>query len=343
MLHLDGSYGEGGGQILRTSLSLSAMLGAPVRLERIRTGRPKPGLRPQHLTTVRALARITGAEVEGAELHSQELTFKPRAPKPGPYLFDVAEKTGSAGAVTLIAQALLPPLLNSAGPSTLVLRGGTHVPWSPSAHYLNQVFLPALAELGARVTMTLERWGWYPRGGGEVRLAISPGQAWGGVSWQTPPEAGGFRALSAASRLPEHVIKRQAARLKERLGPELPVESVAAGGLDPGSLVLVWGPRAGFDALGARGKPAEKVADEAADAYLTFRSRGAALDPHLADQIVLYLARAQGPSVLVTSEITSHLLTNLWVIEQFLGPAFQVKGSLGERVEIFCRGGSQSA
>ena len=168
------------------------MLGAPVRLECIRTGRPKPGLRPQHLTGARALARITQAEVEGAELHSRELTFKPRDPKPGTYRFDVAEKAGSAGSVTLIAQALLPPLLTCAGPSTLILRGGTHVPWSPTAHYLMHVFLPALAQLGARVAMTLKRWGWYPRGGGEVHLAISFDPPWGGVSWQTPPAAGGF-------------------------------------------------------------------------------------------------------------------------------------------------------
>ncbi len=264
MLHLDGSYGEGGGQILRTSLSLSAMLGAPVRIERIRAGRPKPGLRPQHLTAVRALARITGAEVEGAELNSQELTFKPRTPKPGNYLFDVAEKTGSAGSVTLIAQALLPPLLKCAGPSTLVLRGGTHVPWSPTAHYLMQVFLPALAQMGAQVSLTLERWGWYPRGGGELRLSVNPCPGFKGVEWRTAPEPAGFRAISAASRLPEHVARRQAARLQERLGPELPVELVAAGGQDPGSLVFIWGPRAGFSALGARGKPAEQVADEAA-------------------------------------------------------------------------------
>ncbi len=177
MLNLDGSYGEGGGQILRTSLSFSALLGAPVKIERIRAGRPKPGLRPQHLTAVRALARITGAEVAGAELHSQELTFKPRAPKPGHYLFDVAEKSGSAGSVTLIAQTLLPPLLQGGRPSTLILKGGTHVPWSPTAHYLIHVFIPALARLGAPVTMTLERWGWYPRGGGEVRLSLAPGPA----------------------------------------------------------------------------------------------------------------------------------------------------------------------
>jgi RNA 3'-terminal phosphate cyclase (ATP) len=338
MLHLDGSYGEGGGQILRTSLAFSAMLGVPVWIERIRTGRPKPGLRPQHLTAVRALARITGAEVQGAELDSQELTFRPRVPQPGSYLFDVAEKTGSAGSVTLLAQALLPPLLQSAAPSTLVLRGGTHVPWSPAAHYLLHVFLPALAQLGARVTMTLERWGWYPRGGGEIRLALHPSPPLHGVEWRTPPASAAFRAISAASRLPEHVARRQAARLQARLGPQLPVELQAAGGQDPGSLVFIWGPRAGFAALGARGKPAEQVADEAADAYLTFRQRQAAVDRHLADQLVLYLAQAQGPSVLVTSEITSHLLTNLWVIEQFLGPVFKVQGNPGERGEVFCLG-----
>lgn len=334
MLHLDGSYGEGGGQILRTSLSLAAKLGTPVRIERLRAGRPKPGLRPQHLTAVRALARITKAEVSGAELHSLDLTFKPRAPQPGTYLIDVASISGSAGSVTLIAQTLLPPLLSCRGPSTLILRGGTHVPWSPTAHYLMQVFLPALAQLGAQVTMSLERWGWYPRGGGEVRLLIEPSPTLGGVAWLTPPEPAGFRALSAANRLPEHVVRRQAARLRERLGPKLPVEQVAAGGKDPGSLVLVWGPQAGFDTLGARGKPAEQVADEAADAYLTFKHRQATVDSHLADQIVLYLAQARGPSSLITAEITSHLLTNLWVIEQFLGPTFQVRGALCERGEI---------
>jgi RNA 3'-terminal phosphate cyclase len=139
-------------------------------------------------------------------------------------------------------------------------------------------------------------------------------------------------------RLPEHVARRQAARLQERLGPELPVELIAAGGLDPGSLVFIWGPRAGFSALGARGKPAEEVADEAAYASFIFRMRRAAVDPHLADQIVLYLAQAAGASVLVTSEITLHLLTNLWVIEQFLGPLFVVRGNLGERGEVFCQG-----
>lgn len=335
MLHLDGSYGEGGGQILRTALSLAATLEQPVHIANIRAGRAKPGLRPQHLTAVLALARITRAEVTGAELHSRELTFRPRRAQPGHYLFDVAEKTGSAGSVTLLAQALLPPLIAAGQRSSLTLRGGTHVPWSPPAHYLLHVFLPALAQLGAKVEMTLNRWGWYPRGGGEVALEIQPAPTLAGVEWRKPPEFADFCAISAASKLPEHVVRRQAERLQARLGRDLPVDLIQAGGLDAGSLVLLWGPRAGCDALGARGKPAEKVADEVADAFLSFHDRAATVDLHLADQIVLYLARAQGPSSLITPEITLHLLTNLWVIEQFLGPIFEVKGELGERGEIF--------
>jgi RNA 3'-terminal phosphate cyclase (ATP) len=338
MLSLDGSYGEGGGQILRTALSLAALTGVPVRIERIRAGRAKPGLRPQHLTAVQAVARVCQAEVTGAHLGSQDLTFKPRTVQGGRYLFDVAAKTGSAGSVSLIAQALLPPLLQAGSPATVILKGGTHVPWSPPAHYLSHVFLPALAAMGAEVNLTLERWGWYPRGGGEMRLETKPARSLDGMEWRTPAPATAFRAWSAASKLPEHVARRQAARLAARLGEAVPVTVIPAGGQDPGSLVFIWGPRAGFAALGARGKPAEQVADDAAEAYLAFRASGAAVDRHLADQMLIYLALAQGPSSFTTEAVTSHLLTNVWVIEQFLGPTFQIKGSLGERGEIFCQG-----
>jgi RNA 3'-phosphate cyclase len=339
MLRLDGSYGEGGGQIVRTSLSLAALLGRAVRLENIRAGRVKPGLKAQHLTGVRALAQITRAEVEGAELHSQALTFRPRVLQAGKLLLDVAEKTGSAGAVTLVAQALLLPLLLAGQTSTLTLRGGTHVAWSPPVHYLTRVFLPALKEMGAEAELNLVQWGWYPRGGGEVRLTVQGAAELAPVSWRTPPPASAFQALSAASRLPEHVIQRQARRLKERLGENLAVAEVQASGRDPGSFVFLWGPRSGFSALGVRGKPAEKVADEVVEAYLRFQQRQAAVDRHLADQVVPYLPFVGGVSTLATEEITQHLLTNLWVIEQFLGPMFQVAGSLGERGEISCRGG----
>lgn len=340
MLHLDGSHGEGGGQLVRTSLSLAALLGESVKITDIRAGRAKPGLRPQHLTAVKALAQISRGEVEGAALGSRELTFKPRTVQGGAYFFDVAEKTGSAGAVTLVAQALLPPLLAAREKSTLTIRGGTHVPWSPPAHYLIQVFLPALAELGAHASLTLNRWGWYPRGGGEVRLTVEPSGRLHGAQWLKPPDPAAFQALSAASRLPSHVIQRQARRLKERLGEGLPVAELEAHSLDPGSLVFLWGPGAGFHALGARGKPAEQVADEAVEDFLRFKDRRAALDRRLADQLVLYLALAQGPSSFTTEEITLHLLTNIWVIEQFLGPTFQVRGNLGEPGTISCAGRS---
>jgi RNA 3'-terminal phosphate cyclase (ATP) len=339
MLYLDGSHGEGGGQILRTALSLAALTGTPVRIEGIRAGRTKPGLRPQHLTAVQAVARISQAEVTGVHLGSQSLTFRPGTLCGGHYLFDVAATTGSAGAVTLIAQALLPPLFKAGEPATVILKGGTHVPWSPPAHYLTHVFLPALAAMGAVAELDLARWGWYPRGGGEVRLTTRPASLLTGVQWRTPAAGNAFRGLSAAARLPEHVARRQAARLQARLGEAVPVEIIPAGGQDPGSLVLVWGPQAGFAALGARGKPAERVADDAAEAFLAFRKSGAALDRHLADQMLIYLSLAKGPSQFTTEAVTSHLLTNIWVIEQFFGPVFEVRGNPGEPGEIFCKGG----
>lgn len=338
MLSVDGSYGEGGGQILRTALALAALTGVPVRIERIRARRSKPGLRPQHLTAVQAVARVCQAEVTGLNLGSQALTFRPRALQGGHYLFDVAEKTGSAGAVTLVAQAVLPPLIKAGAPATVILKGGTHVPWSPPAHYLSHVLLPALAVMGAEVDMTLDRWGWYPRGGGEIRLTLRGARPLTGIQWHTPPQSSAFRALSAAAKLPEHVARRQAARLAARLDATLPVEIIPASGQDPGSLVFIWGPQAGFTALGARGKPAEQVADEALEAYLTFRGRNVACDRHLADQILIYLALAQGPSSFTTEAVTSHLITNIWVIEQFLGPTFAITGALGERGEISCQG-----
>ncbi|MBW1985881.1 MAG: RNA 3'-phosphate cyclase [Deltaproteobacteria bacterium] len=329
MLVVDGSYGEGGGQILRTALSLAALRGQSVRIENIRARRPKPGLRPQHLTAVQALARITQAEIRGAEIGSTDLTFKPRGVIPGNYSFDVAERTRSAGSVTLVAQALLAPLALAASPAVLTLKGGTHVPWSPPAHYLSLVFFPALQELGLSVRLELRKWGWYPRGGGEIRVHIQPAKAFQSAYWTTPPETAAFRGLSAAANLPEHVINRQRDRLTARLGWPVPIEPVQAPSPGPGSLVFLWGPQAGFSALGARGKRAETVADEVADAFFKFQSRRAAVDCHLADQIVLYLGLAKDPSVIRTEEITSHLLTNIFVIEQFLGPKFNIDGQLG--------------
>jgi RNA 3'-terminal phosphate cyclase (ATP) len=159
---IDGSYGEGGGQILRTALSLSAVLGKDVKIERIRAGRKKPGLRPQHLAGVRALAQVAGGKMEGDEIGSQSLSFSPGRVKGGVYRFNVAEERVSAGAVT------------SPSSSEVTLLGGTHVPWSPSYHYLSMVLLPSLARMGLCCEAEIEQWGWYPQGGGAVRVKIIP-------------------------------------------------------------------------------------------------------------------------------------------------------------------------
>jgi RNA 3'-terminal phosphate cyclase (ATP) len=328
MLVLDGSYGEGGGQILRTSLSLAALTGQTVRLENIRTGRPKPGLRPQHLTAVRALALITRAQFDGDTIGSTLLTFSPQGIFPGQYTFDVAEKTGSAGSVSLIAQALLPVLLFARTSSTLVIRGGTHVPWSPPAHYLIAVFLPALQEMGGNGDLTIQQWGFYPQGGGEIRLAIKPVRRLKAVEWTRPPELENFQGLSAAANLPWHVVQRQSASLHSHLERPLRLREEQAPARGRGSFVFLWGPHAGFAALGAKGKPAEQVAAEAAWAYKNFIASRAAIDSHLADQISLYAALADGDSIFTTEVITSHLLTNIWVIEQFLGVRFEIQGQL---------------
>ena len=176
-LTIDGRQGEGGGQILRTSLSLSALTGRPFRLNNIRANRSKPGLRPQHLTAVRAAAAICNADLRGADLNSTSLEFHPQSrPRGGEYYFDVAAvaKGGSAGSATLLFQAILWPLLFADRSSQLTLRGGTHVPFSPPFHYLAEVVQPVFARLGAHFLLTLREWGWYPVGGGSVTAVIQP-------------------------------------------------------------------------------------------------------------------------------------------------------------------------
>jgi RNA 3'-terminal phosphate cyclase (ATP) len=338
MLVLDGSYGEGGGQILRTSLSLAALTGKTVHLKNIRTGRPKPGLRPQHLTAVRALAHITRANLTGDNIGSTELTYSPQGIYPGSYIFDVAEKTGSAGSVSLVAQTLLPVLIFAPIPSTLIIKGGTHVPWSPPAHYLLAVFLPALREMGVVVDLEIKRWGFYPQGGGEIRLHLNPIRQLHPVNWDTPPEPEYFQGLSAAANLPSHVIRRQGQSLRDHLPWSLPIKEENPSSPGPGSFVFLWGPHAGFSELGVKGKPAEQVAAAAAQALQKFIASKTGVDRHLADQIALYVALAQGVSSFTTDAVTSHLLTNSWVIEQFLAVKFDIQGRLHEKGSISLHG-----
>ncbi|NTW59703.1 MAG: RNA 3'-phosphate cyclase [Nitrospirae bacterium] len=343
-IRIDGSYGEGGGQVLRTSLALSCVLGKPMEITNIRKARKSPGLRPQHRTAVLAAASITGAEVQGAELSSTALRFRPNRTSGGSYRFDVAEKQGSAGSVTLVLQTILLPLCFAEQPSMVMVNGGTHVPWSPSFHYLHSIVVPLLSGLGARIELSLTSWGWYPIGNGQVSARITPSTA---LRPLTLIDRGGLvrvTGISAVSNLPGHIATRQCDRAVSVLGMQgidASIETLSATSLGKGSFLFLAAEfehiSAGFGSLGAIGKRAEEVADEACDGLLShLRSKGA-LDPHLADQIVPWLAFCQGTSEFTTSRVTRHLLTNLWVLQQFMDVDVQVKGSEGEEGRVMIR------
>jgi RNA 3'-terminal phosphate cyclase (ATP) len=328
VLVIDGSRGEGGGQILRTALALAAITGRAIRFERIRAGRKSPGLAAQHLTGVRAVAAICDADVRGDELGSQSLTFAPGAsPQAGDYVFDVAEarEGGSAGATTLVLQAVLLPLALSGGDSMVVVRGGTHVAWSPPFDYAREVWLPALSRMGVSATLELSRWGWYPVGQGEIQTVII-GQR-GNLSPLNLVEPGALRRVwgrAVAANLPSHIPQRMATRANSLLkgaGVDARVEPLRVRAACAGAGIFLTaeyeGIRAGFSVLGARGKPSEAVAEEAVAAALSHRDSGAALDQHLADQLVLPLALAGGASSFSVERVSRHLTTNIWVLEQF--------------------------
>ncbi len=343
-LEIDGDYGEGGGQILRSSLSLSAILGQPIRLTKIRSRRKKPGLAAQHLTTVNAVTAITNAEVAGDTLGSQTLTFVPQRIRAGNYSFDVADVRPSAGALSLVFQSIALPLTYADAPSTVTLRGGTHVPYSPNTHYLQTIFIPTLARFGFQGSLKLKRWGWYPNGGGEATASIQPVSNWCGVNLSERGALKLIRGISAVSNLPRHVAIRQQDQCMARLAPFAPrisIEMVETKSVGKGTLVLLIAEferaQAGFSALGKRGKPAEQVADEACLALIDFLESGAAIDPHLSDQLILPMALSDGESCFTTSQISRHLTTNIWLVQQFLPDRFEVEGAEGERGTVMTR------
>lgn len=322
MIRIDGSYGEGGGQILRTSVSLAAITGQAVEIVNIRAGRSKPGLQAQHLTAVRAAAALCDAAMEGDAVGSMRLGFAPRAPvQPAEHRFEV----GTAGAAPLVAQTVLLPLTRTTGSSRVTVTGGTHVPHAPPAEYLEAVYLPALRRSGLTASVEAERFGYYPRGGGEIHLEIAPAPS---LQPLDLTERGKLRSLTAfivTSDLPDHVADRGAAAVKEalrRVGRSATIELRDRPSRGPGAAVVLAaacdGGFAGFTALGARGKPMEQVAEEACEALMDWWKTGAACDEHLADQLVLPMALAHGESRWTTPAITEHLRTVLWVTERFL-------------------------
>ena len=335
IITIDGSFGEGGGQILRTALALSSLLGVGIRIEKIRAKRRNPGLAPQHLTCVEAAAEICGAKVDGAEIGSKELTFIPGETKPGVYLFDVARKRPSAGSVSLVLQAIYLPLALSGGRSEVIIRGGTHVPWSPPAHYLQQVFSPIALRFGLRLNIEILKWGFYPKGGGEIKAIIHPSKLTP-VSILDRGALTRIRGFSACARLPISIAERQrkAAVRKLRGISDVEIETVSVRSKGPGTAVFLVAEFensiAGFLSLGEKGKLAEKVGEEAAEELLIFLRSRSAFDPHLSDQMIPLMALAGKGSAITTSSITRHLMTNIWLVERLTDVRFEVRGKLGE-------------
>ncbi len=332
MLELDGSFGEGGGQILRTSLALSLLTGRAFHLYNVRAGRKKPGLQPQHLMSVRAAATIGQAQTHGASLHSSDLVFEPGEVQGGKYRFDV----GTAGATGLVLHTLYLPLaLRGTTPSELTLIGGTHVSTSPCFHFLDTTWRRYMELCGLRVSLRMNRPGFYPRGGGVVEVFIQPCPQLHGVQLGTRSvvKAGGF---SAVAGLDESIARRQARRAVFRLQQyglkaQLREETWQGG---PGTVLAVELNTTPvptlFFALGARGKPAERVADEAVDQVISYLDAGDALvDAHSGDQLVLPLALAEGPSEYRVAEVTRHLTTNIAVIRRFLERNIACEGEEG--------------
>ncbi|NPA99275.1 MAG: RNA 3'-terminal phosphate cyclase [Crenarchaeota archaeon] len=332
LVEIDGSIGEGGGQILRYSLALSAVLQIPVRIYNIRAKRRNPGLRPQHLTAVRALAEITDAVVQGDRVGSMEIVFKPRTRKAGIFEFNI----GTAGSVTLVLQAVLPALLFSDKPSRITISGGTDVPWSPPIDYMRYVFVHNLRLFGAEVSIELLRRGHYPRGGGRITVSVEPVKDFlRSINIVRHNGIIAVRGRSHAVRLPRHVAERQARAASTIVSEKLGVKPLIDIGfyekhrdphLGPGSGIVVYadtksGTRLGADSLGERGKPAEKVGAEAALKLVEDIETGMAFDRHMADMLIPYMFLAKGRSVAGVAKLTSHALTAIKITKMFLRSA----------------------
>jgi RNA 3'-terminal phosphate cyclase (ATP) len=342
MIELDGSQGEGGGQILRSALTLSMVTGQPFQIHHIRANRSKPGLMAQHLKAVDAAAAACRANVIGASLGATSLVFEPGKIRSGRYKFEI----GTAGSTSLVLQTVLVPLSMTNTASTVILSGGTHVPWSPCYHYLEEHWRPLLLHLGFQFQLALECAGFYPQGGGRVQAVIRPLMDARSIAPLHLDRRGKLQriyGLSAVAGLDKSIADRQKRQAVLRLQNHYPLDHFKTvelpARISKGTLFLLvaeFDPLQGnehaqccYYALGEHGKPAERVADEAVDALEDFLQTEATVDQYLADQLLLPLSLASGSSVIRTPRITSHILTNAEVIRRFLSVEIQVQGNLG--------------
>ncbi|AWH87509.1 RNA 3'-terminal phosphate cyclase [Limnobaculum parvum] len=333
-IEIDGSKGEGGGQILRSGLSLSMITGKAVSFTHIRAGRSKPGIMRQHLTAILAAQQVCAAQVSGATLNSTELTFIPGQIKSGDYQFDL----GGAGSCALVLQTLLPALWSANGESRVKLIGGTHNPMAPSASFLQQVWLPLMAKMGAKATLVVHRCGFYPAGGGEVEVTIDPVKQWQALHLPQRGKLIDIGAQSLIAGVPESVAFRELNIVKQQLkADESMLCSVdVSSARCAGNALLV---KLQFEhltelfcAIGTKGKAAAKVAQEACDEAQVYLKSAAAVGEYLADQLLLPMAIA-GEGSFTTPVITDHLSTNAFVIGQFLNCRIDIQ-SVHQGIEV---------
>ncbi|QDU88531.1 RNA 3'-terminal phosphate cyclase [Pirellulimonas nuda] len=332
MIEIDGSQGEGGGQILRSSLTLSLVTGKPVRLTNIRAGRDKPGLMRQHLTAVRAAAEVGRAELQGDEVGSQGLTFVPKQVEPGRYAFAV----GTAGSGTLVLQTVLPALIDAAGPSEITLEGGTHNPWAPPYDFLAQAYFPLVRQMGVGLTAALERHGFYPAGGGRFSVGVVPPV--GGLKGLTLTTRGEVlhRSFTAVvANLARDIAQRELDAAAQRLNwPDDCFHVYEANdSLGPGNIVMIElhceHARELFTGFGRQGARAERVASEAVDQAHAYLAADVPVGPYLADQLILPLSiaawRHGAASRFRTLRLTRHSTTHIEIVQRFLDVAVRVE------------------
>lgn len=341
MIEIDGSYGEGGGQILRTALSLSCLFKIPFRIFNIRKGRKNPGLMPQHITAVRASQLISNADVKGGKVGSTELTFIPKEIKSGEFFFDI----GTAGSTSLVLQTLIPSFIFSKEKSTIILKGGTHVPFSPSFHYLSYVFKHFLCRLGINFQLSIEKYGFYPKGGGKIIAEIMPANEIIPLNITNREDLIKIDIYSCVSNLPIKIAERQKESVINKISSflkdtkyQLNIHIQQVPSIGVGTFVFLFSEYkntvAGFTTLGEKGKTAELVGEESAVEFIDYHNSGSALDPHISDQIVLYLSLSKKESLFTTSKITQHLISNLWVTKLFTDIDYTIEGELNKQGKI---------
>jgi len=340
---VDGGMLEGGGQILRIATALSGITGIPVEIYNIRSKRPKPGLKAQHLKGIKALTELTNASVDGLHMGSNKITFKPTTRKGGFYEIDVK----TAGSVTLLLQVLMPVAIFSPKRVDLKLIGGTTVKWSPPIPSVKHILQPSLKKMGIQTQIKISKHGFYPKGGGIIEVEINPIKKLRSITLDKIGRIENIEGISYCAKLPEHVAIRQmkaaATKLKKTgfHNIEITTEKITDS-FSPGSGITLWAKTStdaiiGADAIGEKGKPAEIVGREAAQKLLETINTSP-VDSFLADQLIIYMALAEGTSKIITNKLTLHTKTAIEVCKQIIKASFSVVEKEREKVEIICNG-----